>query len=67
MISLRNQKEFKMLVLTRRVGESLLIGEDTELKILFVGKNQVRVGIEAPQEIRILRKELVKETAKEAP
>ena len=56
-----------MLVLTRRVGESLLIGEDTELKILFVGKNQVRVGIEAPQEIRILRKELVKETAKEAP
>lgn len=47
-----------MLVLTRRVGEKLLIGDDTEIIILGVKGNQVRLGIKAPEDIVILREEV---------
>ncbi|WP_178861271.1 carbon storage regulator CsrA [Thiomicrorhabdus cannonii] len=48
-----------MLVLTRREGESLLIGDNVKLTILAVKGGQVRVGIEAPQEVPIHREELL--------
>ncbi|MBD3754342.1 MAG: carbon storage regulator CsrA [Gammaproteobacteria bacterium] len=48
-----------MLVLTRREGESLLIGDNVKLTILAVKGGQVRVGIEAPQEVSIHREELL--------
>lgn len=47
-----------MLVLSRKKGESLMIGDDIELVILETAGDTVRVGIKAPREIEILRKEV---------
>ncbi len=47
-----------MLVLTRRLGESIMIGHDVELTVLGIQGNQVRVGIVAPKEVEIHRKEI---------
>ena len=47
-----------MLVLRRRPGESLLIGDDVEIEVLDTGSWGVKVGISAPKGITILRKEL---------
>lgn len=48
-----------MLILTRRVGETLMIGDDIQVAVLGVKGNQVRVGIEAPTAINIVREELL--------
>lgn len=48
-----------MLVLSRKPGEKILIGEDVTLTIVRIGPNTVRVGIEAPTALRIVREELV--------
>lgn len=47
-----------MLVLTRKEGEGILIGEQTELTVLEIKGSSVRIGIEAPLDIQIYRKEL---------
>ena len=47
-----------MLVLSRKPGEKVVIGEDVILTVLEVIGNRVRVGIEAPDHVRILRGEL---------
>ncbi|MCO6545900.1 MAG: carbon storage regulator CsrA [Gilliamella sp.] len=47
-----------MLILTRRVGETLIIGDDVVITILGVKGNQVRVGINAPKEVSIHREEI---------
>lgn len=47
-----------MLVLSRRKGESLLIGEHIILTVLEVQSDKVKIGIEAPRDISVLRKEL---------
>jgi carbon storage regulator len=47
-----------MLVLTRRIGEKLVIGDDVTVAILSVKGNQVRVGIAAPAEIPVHREEI---------
>jgi len=54
-----------MLVISRKIGEELKIGDDIVLKIINVDKNQVKIGIEAPKNITILRMELVKEVTKQ--
>ncbi|WP_442956495.1 carbon storage regulator CsrA [Paenibacillus sp. YIM B09110] len=51
-------EESEMLVLTRKKGESLLIGDEIELSILEVSGDIVKIGIKAPKEINVLRKEL---------
>ena len=48
-----------MLVLTRRSGETILIGDDIEITVLVVDGSQIRVGIDAPENIKILRGELL--------
>jgi len=48
-----------MLILTRRVGESLIIGQDIEVSMLSVKGGQVRIGIKAPRTVSVLRQELV--------
>ena len=47
-----------MLILTRRAGESLLIGEDVSITVLGVKGNQVRIGIDAPKEVAVHREEI---------
>ena len=47
-----------MLVLTRRVGETIRIGDDVSISILDVQKGQVRVAIDAPREIPVHREEV---------
>ena len=52
-----------MLILTRRASESIQIGDDIEIKILNTTNQTVKIAIDAPKDILILRKELVKEVA----
>jgi carbon storage regulator len=47
-----------MLVIRRRAGEVLLIGNDIEIEILEMSHTQVKLGIRAPKEITVLRKEI---------
>tara|TARA_B110000261_G_scaffold115450_1_gene128922 strand:+ start:3501 stop:3689 length:189 start_codon:yes stop_codon:yes gene_type:complete len=47
-----------MLILTRRVGESLIIGDDIVINILGVKGNQIRIGVNAPKEISVHREEI---------
>jgi carbon storage regulator len=47
-----------MLILTRRRNEKILIGDDIEVMVCGVEHGQVRIGIKAPPEVRILRDEL---------
>lgn len=54
-----------MLVLTRKEGESLYIGEDIKVTIVSTDKEKVRVGIEAPKFRRIFREELLLDTKTE--
>jgi carbon storage regulator len=53
-----------MLILSRKLEESIMIGDDVIIKIVAVREGQVKLGIEAPRGIRILRTELYEETAK---
>lgn len=48
-----------MLVLTRRIGESILIGDDVEVTVLDVKGDSIRIGVQAPRETRIQRAEIV--------
>lgn len=48
-----------MLVLTRKTDEAIVIGKDIEIKIISIGRGGVRLGIVAPREVRVLRKELL--------
>lgn len=47
-----------MLVLTRKKSEMIQIGADIVIKVIHAGKNTVKIGIEAPEEVRVLRAEL---------
>lgn len=47
-----------MLILTRRIGETLMIGDDIEVTVLGVKGNQVRLGIKAPKNVRVNREEI---------
>lgn len=47
-----------MLVLSRRLGEILVIGDDIRIQVLGISGNQVRLGIDAPQEVSVHREEI---------
>lgn len=47
-----------MLILTRRIGERILIGDDVSITVLGVRGNQVRLGVDAPAEVAVHREEI---------
>jgi carbon storage regulator len=54
-----------MLILTRRVGEKLVIGENVTVTVLGVKGNQVRIGIDAPRDVMVNREEIYQRILKE--
>lgn len=48
-----------MLILSRKEGESIQLGEDIEIKVVQTGNGYAKIGIEAPKSLMILRKELI--------
>lgn len=50
-----------MLVLSRKIGETIRVGDDVEITVTRIGLNAVRIGIEAPDATRIVRGELVED------
>lgn len=56
-----------MLVLSRKPMQSIVIGSNVKITIIKVERNQVRIGIEAPREVSILRDELTEFTEVDAP
>ncbi len=53
-----SQGVYAMLILTRRVGETLMIGDQVTVTVLGVKGNQVRVGISAPKDVSVHREEI---------
>jgi carbon storage regulator len=54
-----------MLILTRRVGETLMIGNDVTVTVLGVKGNQVRIGVNAPKDVAVHREEIFERIKRE--
>ena len=54
-----------MLILTRRVGETVMIGDDVTVTVLGVKGNQVRIGVNAPREVAVHREEIFERIKRE--
>lgn len=54
-----------MLILTRRVGETVIIGNDVECTVLGVKGNQVRIGVKAPRDVTVHREEIYQRICQE--
>ena len=54
-----------MLILNRKVGESIILGDYIEVRVLEIQDGKIKVGIEAPKDVTILRKEVYEEVIEE--
>ncbi len=54
-----------MLILTRKLGESIIIGEKVQLSVVEINKNNIKIGINAPKDITIYREEVFKKIKEE--
>ncbi len=54
-----------MLILTRRVGQTVTIGDDVEITVIQISGDQVRLGINAPRQVKVYRKEVLDQIALE--
>ena len=54
-----------MLILTRRVGETLMVGDEVTVTVLGVKGNQVRIGVTAPKDVEVHREEIYQRIQKE--
>jgi len=56
-----------MLILTRSVGETLMIGDDIKVTVLGLNGNQIRIGIAAPKEVAVHREEIYQRIENKTP
>lgn len=56
-----------MLILTRRIGEVLRVGDDVSITVLGIKGNQVRIGIDAPKDVSVHREEIYQRIKSEGP
>ena len=54
-----------MLILTRKVGETLMIGDQVEVTVLSMKGNQIRLGVKAPKEVAVHREEIARKLESE--
>ena len=60
-----NLEELVILILTRRVGETLMVGDEVTVTVLGVKGNQVRIGVNAPKDVAVHREEIFDRIKKE--
>jgi carbon storage regulator len=61
-----NNREIPMLVLSRKLGEKIVIGDNIVITVVKIDRNQIRIGIDAPQDVPVYREEIAPQRAGKA-
>jgi carbon storage regulator len=60
-------REIAMLVLSRKLGEKIVVGENIVITVVKIDRNQIRIGIEAPQNVPVYREEIAPQRIEKKP